>query len=80
MSFSYNPFKHVELIQCDADPGLWFWSCHGCGADSYRERKNAGLRVPLDRTGELVADFDRHIRTSHRLTPELLERLGWSKW
>lgn len=80
MSFDYNPFKHVELIQCDDEPNLWFWHCHSCGADSYRESRSDGLRVPLNRTGDLITDFHRHIRRSHEFTPELLEARGWSKW
>lgn len=74
MSFDYNVFKHVELVVTDDDPNLWFWHCHGCGADGDRK----GQKLPLEKADELVASFHAHVRKSHACTPE--DMAEWSKW
>lgn len=76
MSFSYNPYKHIELIQRDHDDGRWFWHCHSCGADSDREDRPYFL-ISFD-LGELVASFRSHIRNSHNRTEQDFE--GWGKY
>lgn len=81
MSFDYNPFKHIELVD---DPPVEGYSttmdsdtyaiyCHGCGSSKDRIPKDA----PASRAFEVM---DRHVRRSHNYTPEILDERGWSAY
>lgn len=71
MSFSHNPYKHLEII-LNEENGRWYWTCHSCGADAKTDWE-AGS--PLD---VFIDDFFHHIEKSHGRTSEDFE--GWSKY
>jgi len=75
MSFSYNPYQHIELLQSDVFKHLWYWHCDSCGADSNRSKYIGEL--PLSQAEDLRKDFFDHLRNSHGRTPE--DFAGWSK-
>lgn len=79
MSFDYDPFRHVELIQDDDDPHLWYWHCHSCGGDGNDPRRTHPQLEPLCRADRLVMSFFEHVRSSHERTPKELRAAGWSK-
>jgi hypothetical protein len=71
MSFSYNPLKHIAIVDdpptpgydTDLNPDTYVIYCHGCG--------NSRNRLPKD--APLTAAFDimrEHVRKSHARTAE----------
>lgn len=67
MSFDYNPFKHIELVQDEHSPQLWYWYCHGCGAEG--ELHSMHLN-------DLYENYREHLIRGHARFPESFE--GWS--
>lgn len=76
MSFDYNPFKHIEIVE--QPTGGYSWHCHGCGADSHVNRAHRpagtirtgtlyGKHTPLI---EVFDSFRSHIRISHGRTED----------
>lgn len=80
MSFSHNPYNHVEFIRKSSmkknEPDLWHWYCQSCGGESDDARRAHPLEVNLGSFSALVGDFMAHIWTSHNCRPEDFE--GWS--
>lgn len=79
MSFSWNPYRHVELIHVDPESDRWIWHCHSCGATSQHGNAHANrarLVVPISQAAELIQDFFRHIRVSHARNPA--DFVDWS--
>lgn len=62
MSFSYNPFKHLDVIEVGVNQ--WQASCSGCGA---RVGTIFDRNAPI---GIFADAMDRHLRSSHEVTPE----------
>jgi hypothetical protein len=63
MSFSYNPYAHVEIV---IEGGEVKPYCHGCG-------KSEGWPLDLDLGSSIDLVFalvGEHIRKSHQRTPE----------
>lgn len=65
MSFSFNPFRYIALIQNDPDdPEAWSIHCEGCGMIS---RITFGPNDEIQSVVQLAHD---HIRHSHKRSPE----------
>lgn len=58
MSFDYNPYKHIEIIQ-EAD--RYYLYCHGCGGRPLSVSLRRSLSLPT-----LFYTMGDHVRTSHR--------------
>jgi archaellum component FlaG (FlaF/FlaG flagellin family) len=66
MSFSYNPLKHVEIVDDPPnemysetqDPNTYAIYCHGCGNSQMRVSKLAPIAEVFERIKE-------HVRISH---------------
>jgi hypothetical protein len=85
MSFSYNPLKHVEIVDDPPHEGYsnstfapyvdiadtYAIYCHGCGNSKYRIRKDA----PISQAFEIVA---LHIEQSHPDKKQWMET--WSTY
>lgn len=67
MSFSYNPYKHIDLIQHES--GGWGILCDSCGGVSYLFTLNSTIK-------EIFAMQSSHILNSHKRTPE--DFVNWS--
>ena len=68
MSFSYNPFKHYDIIETNVRDYKWY--CHSCGAhseNSYTEHTQLNI---------IIEDYFRHIKVSHDIESEDVEH--WS--
>lgn len=74
MSFSYNPYEHVEVVHdpvAPDDPAPLSIYCNSCGG-------HAG-RVSSETTLEIVFSImATHVRRSHRRTPEDFKT--WSRY
>lgn len=68
MSFSYNPFKHLDIVD-DGNTYTLVVYCSGCGS----ERNRIQRTDTVERAFEIMA---LHLRDSHDYTPEQLK--GWS--
>ncbi len=68
MSFDYNPYKHIELVE---EKGYWSWHCHGCGGDSEYD-----WDPDHDYLQPIIDDYRKHLLNSHKRTPEDFE--NWS--
>jgi len=69
MSFSEDPYKHIAVVFRD---GMFGWECNSCGADSLDRTdppKNE-IWTQSTRIGAIAHSFWRHIRDSHKLTPD----------
>lgn len=66
MSFTYNPYKHIELIKGEYH---WKWYCHSCGGES---------EVEYMSLQNILFSFRQHLKESHGRDPEDFE--GWSKY
>lgn len=71
MSFDYNPFRHIEVVEHEPDHFSWY--CHGCGADSHRKGTTYSTVTSI---GTVFSAFKAHIRNSHGRTEE--EMKDWS--
>lgn len=71
MSFSYNPFEHIEVMQDDNDPNLWSAYCHSCGAQLKMHSDETSLKVFIDNTRA-------HLKSSHDRQPDNFK--GWIKF
>lgn len=70
MSWDYDPFSGME-VGVDERTQLFHWHCHNCGAQSPTEW------TIVTTLATLFDDWNRHVRTSHRLVPN--DTVGWSK-
>lgn len=68
MSFSYNPYMHIEVIRSDR---FFRVHCHSCGWDGPVMTGN----VTVDMAFEVMAD---HVQHSHARTKE--DFTGWSSY
>ena len=77
MSFSYNPLKHIELIETDDGKGCFLY-CHGCGWGGERR----GVVYSFDDEGFSIStpfqDMKNHVKNSHDRTAKDFET--WSKY
>lgn len=71
MSFDYNPFKHVELVQSDEDEEMWCAHCHSCGANLKPHHEGNSLDVWL-------RNIKAHLTVSHERDEE--DFATWSKY
>jgi hypothetical protein len=74
MSFSYNPYEHIELIKAEPKNNSfqWRWHCHGCGGDS-------DISFAEDHgNGPIIAHYYAHLMRSHNRYPNDFD--GWSKY
>lgn len=69
MSFSHNPYKHIEFVE--KEDGKWVWYCHGCGEECH-------VGLPIEMASTLLASFKRHLWSSHKRKPDDFD--GWSKY
>jgi hypothetical protein len=70
MSFDYNPFKHIELVETEEGKKVVL-HCHSCGWNS--------SPIPWGRSiSEAFAIAKKHIESSHRRTEA--DFIGWSNY
>ena len=65
MSFDYNPWQHIEIIEDDKEKIILH--CHGCGGDK---------ELKTDSISDAFTQARIHIETSHGRSKEDFE--GWS--
>ena len=66
MSWDYNPYQHIELIE---EGFGWKWICYSCGAEMKLK--------PTDSLITLKLDWFKHIKESHGQGKRDFK--GWSK-
>jgi hypothetical protein len=71
MSFTYNPFLHIELVM--QEDGYWHPYCHGCGHNFPDVRM-----VPLGGFQVAITAIEKHMLESHKKTPADLA--DWSRF
>jgi hypothetical protein len=77
VSFDYNPFKHVEIVDdpptadysTTQNPDTFAIYCHGCGSAKNRVPKTAPIEVAF----KIIAN---HLRHSHAMQED--EVADWS--
>jgi hypothetical protein len=77
MSFSYNPLRHVDIVDAPPipnysetqDSNTYAVHCHGCGSSRIRVSKFAPTAEAFERIKE-------HVRTSHNRTEK--DFVNWS--
>lgn len=69
MSFTTNPYTHIEIIE-DPDTFMLQWKCNGCGGES-KTRFPVTTSVLM-----IIKDFHAHVKNSHKLTPADVKK--WS--
>lgn len=67
MSFDYNPFRRIQLVEKD---GKWCQYCPGCG-DVLREAEFTS-DTPI---ADMLLKNQEHVREMHRRDPE--DFRGW---
>lgn len=71
MSFNYNPYKHIEVIDTGDKIVLY---CHGCGAEiSEWQGNDFGLTTHVL---ALFLAMAQHVKLSHKRTQA--DFTGWS--
>jgi len=68
MSFSYNPFQHIDVLH--RPHGSYYLYCHGCG-------KEWGDWTSIVTAKFLFTKMHDHLVSSHRQTPDDFEE--WSQ-
>jgi hypothetical protein len=61
MSFDYNPYKHIDIVQ--DDDGEWGIYCSSCGMEKYMFDENATI-------ADLISVQGLHLLNSHKRSPE----------
>lgn len=72
MSFSYNPYKHIEIVEDGKE--LWSAYCHGCGA--VLKGHDSGLTT----LSVFIANVEAHLKSSHGEGINWWTTKEWSKF